>query len=281
MIEFKKYLPTHSESWILILFTAIVGGLAVGLFAIIPVLIFPESEGVITMISYPLMFIPPYLYIRYKIKEQSQGFFNESGDFSFPINSNDRFGKLGMAGSLLLLIPLVILFNLVAEPLSSWMGVPEFLKQLFEQITDNKIAGFITVVIFAPLFEEFLCRGIILRGLLRYKSPISAIVLSALMFGIMHLNPWQAIPATLVGILMGWIYWKTGSLWLTIFIHFVNNGFSYFVTILFPNLPQDTTYADLIPQGYYTPVYIVSFLIVAAILYLMNKSYDKPISYKI
>ena len=91
----------------------------------------------------------------------------------------------------------------------------------------NIIINFISVSIFAPLFEEWLCRGMVLRGLLSHKvKPLWAIVLSALFFAFIHLNPWQALPAFILGCLMGYVYYKTGSLKLTMLMHFTNNSFS-------------------------------------------------------
>lgn len=83
------------------------------------------------------------------------------------------------------------------------MGVPDFIKEFYDNMKLNPWSSFLTVVIFAPLFEELLCRGVILRGLLHHITPAKAIFWSALMFAVMHLNPWQALPAFMVGLLMG------------------------------------------------------------------------------
>ena len=135
-----------------------------------------------------------------------------------------------------------------------------------------------SVVIFAPLFEELLCRGVILRGLLHHITPAKAIFWSALMFAVMHLNPWQALPAFMVGLLMGWIYWKTGSLLATIFIHFVNNGFSFMITLLFPDMGADATFSSLMPFNQYIILYVFSILFTIAALWYLKSNYDKSIS---
>ncbi len=100
-------------------------------------------------------------------------------------------------------------------------------------------------------------------------------------FGIIHLNPWQAIPAFLVGSLMGWVYWKTRSLWATIFIHFINNGFAYIVTVFFPELPDDASYYDMIPGTYYYILYLIALVYAVATILIMNKYYEQPVSDKI
>jgi membrane protease YdiL (CAAX protease family) len=162
-----------------------------------------------------------------------------------------------------------------------WMGMPDFMKELMRTFSENKISSLIMLVVFAPVLEEIFCRGIILRGLLNHYSPMKAIIWSAAFFGIIHMNPWQAIPAFLIGVLMGWIYWRTRSLWTTIFIHFINNGVAYIITVFFPNLTDDATYYDIIPGAYYYIALMAALIYTICILIIMNKLYDKPISGKI
>ena len=79
--------------------------------------------------------------------------------------------------------------------------------------------------IMAPFFEELLYRGIILNGLLnKYKnSSKKAIIYSAMVFGLVHLNIPQGINAFIGGIILGFIYCYTKSMKLSIFAHFINN----------------------------------------------------------
>jgi len=271
--RYNSYLPDLKESWILVAFLIIGGSLLSGLITLITKLIFPSLTGWVEIIAYPLIFIPPYLWMRFsmKLSEKTE---------SVPVNK-PGFGRLGVTLSFILIFPLVFAFNLIIEPLSMWMGMPDFMKELMRIFSENKISSLIMLVVFAPVLEEIFCRGIILRGLLNHYSPMKAILWSAAFFGIIHLNPWQAIPAFLIGVLMGWIYWRTRSLWTTIFIHFINNGFAYIITVFFPNLPDDATYYDIIPGVYYYIAFIAALIYTISILIIMNKLYDKPLSNKI
>jgi len=271
--KYYSYLPDLKESFILVAFLVVVGSLFGGVIALLIKYMFPESSGWIGIISYPLIFIPPYLWIRRSRK------INVNIE-PVPIN-NPNFGKLGAILSFILIFPLVFAFNMIIEPITMWMETPDFMKELLHQVSENRISSLIMIVILAPLLEELFCRGIILRGLLKHMSPLSAILLSALIFGIIHMNPWQAIPAFLIGALMGWIYWKTRSLWATIFIHFVNNGFAYIITLIFPELPEDVGYYDMIPGIYYYVLYAVALAYTMGILLIMNKFYDKSVSGKV
>ena len=277
----KYYLPNVAQSWLLIITLIVGGSILSALIGYIVALFFPYLAETSLLLSYPVIFIPPALLILFSIKQASYSSLIQ--DYTPPsseINS-PNFGKLGVVLSFVLIFFLLFSINLVTEPLTYWMGTPEFLEQLMKQIHTNKISTFLSIVLFAPLLEELFCRGIILRGLLHHTTPIKAIALSALMFGIMHLNLWQAIPAFILGAFMGWIYWRTHSLWATIFIHFVNNGFSYIVTILYPNLPSHFGFVDLIPNNYYYLTYAIALLFTLGALLLMNKNYDKIIPIKI
>jgi membrane protease YdiL (CAAX protease family) len=106
----------------------------------------------------------------------------------------------------------------------------EWMQELFEGLlgpSSSFFGGLFLLVIVAPLTEEFLFRGLILRGFLARYSAGTAIVGSALLFGAFHLNLPQAVAATGLGIIYGWWYWKTRSLIPCIFGHAVNNGLSF------------------------------------------------------
>ena len=76
-----------------------------------------------------------------------------------------------------------------------------------------------------PLVEELVFRGIVLRGLLQHHTPLIAILLSAALFGLMHIEWPLVCYSTLGGVLYGWIYWRTRALWPCILAHVFNNAF--------------------------------------------------------
>lgn len=87
--------------------------------------------------------------------------------------------------------------------------------------------GPVLAVVIAPLTEELVFRGLILRGLLGRWRPAAAITASALLFAATHLNPAQAPVAMLLGLLLGWIYARTRSLGLCVVGHALNNASTY------------------------------------------------------
>ena len=100
----------------------------------------------------------------------------------------------------------------------------EFFSRLMEQMTKDKPTMIILVVIMAPVFEEIVFRGIIQKGLInKGVKPIAAIVISSVVFGVVHGNPWQFVGAVLLGCVLGFVYYKTKSLLLAILLHAFNN----------------------------------------------------------
>jgi hypothetical protein len=112
----------------------------------------------------------------------------------------------------------------ISIPIISTIPMPDFIREMFLRMSQTEgIFGLITIIVAAPIIEELIFRGIILEGLLQRYSPMKSILISALFFGIVHLNPWQFISGFLGGILMGWVYCRTRNLLLPMFLHFINN----------------------------------------------------------
>jgi uncharacterized protein len=79
-------------------------------------------------------------------------------------------------------------------------------------------------------------RGVIMHGLTRNYSHKTAIIVSALMFALYHLNPWQ-FPATFVlGLLLGFLKVRTNNLLLCILGHSINNSIVLFSVVFFNQL---------------------------------------------
>jgi len=105
-------------------------------------------------------------------------------------------------------------------------------------IVDEYIAVSIILVGNMPAFcEEMMFRGVILSGFKDNYSAKKAIIVSALLFGIVHLNPWQFVTAFIFGIIAGWVCLKTKSLLLCIYMHLFNNMTSVILSRLEDVIP--------------------------------------------
>ena len=112
--------------------------------------------------------------------------------------------------------------------------LPDINSDLLVPVMQNRW-GYLAICIFAPLVEEMVFRGAILRALLDGISHHwVAITLSAALFALVHLNPAQMPHAFCLGLLLGWMYYRTGSIIPGIVVHWVNNTVAYVVVNLFP-----------------------------------------------
>ncbi len=182
----------------------------------------------------------------------------------------------------LVLVPILILMtpaiSLLMEPVIELIPYYKEFQELFAgMLGENTWLIFATVAISAPLLEEILFRGIILDGFLKNYAPTKAIFWSAVIFGLIHLNPYQFIAATLIGILMGWIYWRTRSLWLCILIHFINNSLGFFMNWIF-ELPEDSmagTRALINNDSQYFTMLGIAAVIVVVGLFSLDRLMEK------
>ncbi len=85
----------------------------------------------------------------------------------------------------------------------------------------------IMLVVFAPVFEELLCRGVVLGSLRAKYGTIVAWVISSLFFGVLHMQPAQVVSATAIGLILGYVYLATNSLWAVMILHGLNNAVAY------------------------------------------------------
>lgn len=129
---------------------------------------------------------------------------------------------VGMGVSMLGSIVVVIINTLI----SSLQGIV-FVGPDFSMHGDfiYDISMIFMVLVIAPIFEELIFRGVILRTLLRYHTTF-AILVSGVLFGMMHMNLVQGIPTMLFGIVLGYVCVKSDSILPCIIIHFLNNFIS-------------------------------------------------------
>ena len=123
-----------------------------------------------------------------------------------------------------LLVFLVGLFQFIPmTTLENFMNLPDYMEQDFADLAHNPI-GILMLCIIAPIAEEYLFRGLMMRKMLKWNiSPWYAIIGSSIMFGLIHLNPAQIPGAIILGIFMAWMCYRTRSLIPSIIIHITNN----------------------------------------------------------
>ena len=269
-ISFDYYLPDIKGVFILLVL--LIAGALIGNFVILALTSIPGGEGLYSysmLISYPVMFIPAMIYASSKSR------YNQGFDMETPVAlDRNNFGSLGFWVLGLLVIIVTLAAGFVVDPLSKILPpTPEWFDRMNEQLlTGTPLwATLLSVSVFAPVFEEWLCRGMILRGLLTRMKPVWAMVISALFFALIHFNPWQALPAFILGMLFAYVYYRTGSLKLTMLMHCANNTFA---ALIGQNdaFREIDSYSEILTMPQYVALIAGGLIIVAVFVILLEKT---------
>ena len=227
------------------------------------------------LVVYPAQFLPAMVYAANKSRK------NMIFDAGFSLD-NRHFAPYSFALIILITVVMTVASMFVFDLPNYWnvqltnkssvlAKFYDLLMETMKQMTGGPFwASFLLVAIFAPIFEEWLCRGMVLRGLLTKMKPANAIIISALFFAVIHANPWQALNAFLIGLTMGYVYYKTGSLVLTMIMHFVNNGSA----VVMSNIESIKDYEyliDIVGKQNYTIIFLVSCCVLAACIYAFSR----------
>lgn len=150
---------------------------------------------------------------------------------------------------------IVILFTFLCMPLVTVVNLATqfFVENAVEASSTMFLlmpfgVTFFIVAIYAPVCEEIVFRGITYESLKKDMSVFKAMIISAVFFGLAHMNFNQAAYALLLGLILVLVREATGSLWATILIHVVFNGWnvilmyaSEWMIEMFPDLAGDAT----------------------------------------
>jgi uncharacterized protein len=225
-----------------------------------------------TLIGYPVMFIPAMLYAKL------QSMRNMAFETGYRLESG-HFGRGGAVLTAVLCMVATCALSLAMDAVNSLMPkMPEALEEALKELTQGSFwLNFLSVSIFAPLFEEWLCRGTVLRGLLNHvradgtrMKPFWAIVISALFFAVIHMNPWQAVPAFGAGCLLGYVYYRTGSLVLTMLMHFANNTMALILGQI-DSVKDCESWTEILPTGMYWVAFTAAVIMVILFVRYINR----------
>lgn len=204
--------------------------------------------------------------------------FNKRGTINYKVGYLELLPLIIIVAYAFLVVGEFTIF-LLPEPSGIWKKLFDMLNQSMKEVFNHRLVGFLMVAVAAPILEETLFRGIILKALLKKTSPYWAIMISAIAFGVFHMNPWQFLYATVLGLFLGYIYWKTRSLFYPILIHMLLNG-TAFVAAQFANLDSTEGLAEQLSgkdlQQYLFLVSISLAIIIAAYFYFEKYFAKQP-----
>ena len=193
-----------------------------------------EGFAIIYLTSMIVAFGLLLLYVRFR-----------DGEGRIARVSTRGFDPTVILGGLLWMVSMQV----VVEPLSLLLPTVE---------QQSGFWAIITAVVFAPVFEEFIFRGVILEAMLRrYRRSVSVVVTS-LLFAIVHFEPSVMFTAFVSGLVLGTVYLHTSSIFSTIILHAINNAIAYSLITL--NV-DSYSYRDALGAGQtYYIVYAICFV---------------------
>ena len=204
------------------------------------------AEAMVVLLWYKLAFVKKYTSL-------------QKAEFRSNVLKGKIVGSLVLAGvgcySLAVLIAGVV-------GLISPASMENFTELMGATTSGNEVISFLTLVILAPIAEEVAFRGIILRILSKRTSTVAAIIISAVLFGIFHMNVMQAIYVLPLGLVLGCTAYKCKSVLPCILIHMVNN----FMPSLVGVLPESVLNEFL---------FVGIFVICAVVLFFLWKKPNK------
>lgn len=186
-------------------------------------------------------------------------------------------------------VAMIIVFTYLMMPLTtvvnavSMLFVENTMMAVSDEILSLPFLGMISMVAVLPAFnEELIFRGIVYGAYRKSGRMWPAIILSGLVFGLMHMNINQAMYAFLLGVTMAALFESTGSIWSTILFHFVTNGNScilmYLVNKFTPDILLNQAEMVNTPEqiyqvlGIYVVIAAVTTPVAICVLYWLSKN---------
>ncbi|MEZ4916059.1 MAG: type II CAAX endopeptidase family protein [Chitinophagales bacterium] len=232
------------------------------------------SLSIAQIVSVVILFVLPVLLLSFVYKRNIFGFLNML--------------KLPSVKQVAFVLALILSSNLFLNflmEINEMIPLSEGLEAKFTALQESTIAmqgkfldfsnvfEFVLILfvmaILPALAEEMYFRGLIEGVLFDLKvGPFHAIFISSLLFAMVHFQFYYLLPLFFMGALLGYIYYRTKNLWLTIIAHFVNNGVMVVITAT-----NKLGYTNMDVEG--TPpllTSVIGFVVFMAIIYFFHNN---------
>lgn len=173
-----------------------------------------------------------------------------------------RLNKLSLKN-----VGFIILLAILVQPIMSLCSLisayffPNNVAEFVGQISDMTYWQMLLIMAVTPaITEEVTIRGVILSNY-DEVSPIKAAVITGILFGIFHMSPQQFLYATLLGILMAYLVRITNSIFSSVLIHFLINGWSVTLQKLMTKLTEILNMEEAVKQASETTITLQDLLI--------------------
>lgn len=173
--------------------------------------------------------------------------------------------------------PMLLVWGFVVMASAGILLEPIFtLLPPLDQNVGRGLGAVLALVVFVPLFEEFICRGVVYGSMRTRYSEVASVLLSALFFGVLHLHPTAVINAFVMGIVLAIVYRAAGTLWAPIALHALNNLSAYLMLVT--GYGETTLWKLLAPHRwlYFLLYGLAAVVMIVAVVYLRKvaKNHD-------
>jgi membrane protease YdiL (CAAX protease family) len=193
---------------------------------------------------------------------------------------------------------LIVLLMFASMPLVSWiielnanMVLPDFMSSIEQWMRTKELQNgqatkafltfdgvgsliymLIVIAVIPAVGEELLFRGVLQKIFINwFKKPHLAIWVTAILFSALHMQFFGFFPRMLLGVLFGYIFYWSKSLWLPILGHFINNGSVVILSYFYPEMIKNADVSIFEENEYSVVFYIASFILSMGIIFLIKK----------
>ena len=197
---------------------------------------------------------------------------NSIYDFSVPLGKPKGGRNIpllifaGIAGCFIANI-ITSYFDMFVKFITGWDPAASLSQDTNPDSVFSWVLYFLATAVVPPLVEEMALRGTIMQPLRKY-GDMFALLVSAMLFGLMHCNLAQIPFAFLAGIAIGYVTLATGSLWAGMAVHFANNFMSFLSPLISNKFGEEGTAIMVFNIVYY----VIAFVgVVCFIIYILDK----------
>ena len=207
-----------------------------------------------------VIILPPIYYLNFKKKSITKYFRIKPVSFNTIINS------------IIFSIGIIILFDALDRVIHQIIPTPDYILDLGKIMQPESTLGlmflFLAIVVMAPIGEEVVFRGFLQKFLEEHWKDITrAVLVTSLFFAIIHFNPYWTIQIYLLGVILGFLSWKTKSIIPSIILHSINNGIAFILTV-----SDENNFNFYLWGNYVSPVFII--IAVYLSYYSINKIHE-------
>ncbi|MCF7792705.1 MAG: ABC transporter permease subunit [Candidatus Cloacimonetes bacterium] len=197
------------------------------------------------------------------------------------IKSTIRLNKtktMNFVWAIIAVIPALLIVAVISQVINLFFPISESYLEGMKNFLTAQQGGFwfsiFVIGVLPGICEETLFRGYIIRGFEK-QGIARAIVISGILFGIYHLDPFRLVPASLLGMWMGFLLLKTNSIFVPMFAHFVNNSLAVILNTFEGKIPilDKLLGQEIMPYWYIIPAAAIMYFVYVQI----NKTNQKPI----